>query len=182
MIPAGPKRSIVWPTSEKGRSPSSPAEGRPFGPGSFLAFFRCASAPSLGPEHRTWPNVNQIGLPVKAGFAVRQTGRSPRNLFAVRSGQLFLRPNIELSCPADHRTATIVHSQGGDTSIRHPRGQLLRVALGGYPPKAPTVPHERISRMLCGAPHNMRYVANSLMWRCDQIPLILAHFHGLWAT
>jgi hypothetical protein len=26
-------------------------------------------------------------------------------------------------------------------------GRLRRVALGGYPPKAPTDPHERISRM-----------------------------------
>jgi hypothetical protein len=54
-------------------------------------------------------------------------------------------PNIELSRAAAC-TGPMVYTNK-DSERRDLRRQLLRVALGGYPPKAPTVPHERISRM-----------------------------------
>ena len=38
-------------------------------------------------------------------------------------------PNIELSCPADLRTAATVHWDRSDTLSQHPRGQLQRLVM-----------------------------------------------------
>jgi len=45
--------------------------------------------------------------------------------------------NIELSCPADHRTAATVHSNCIDSYCRHPRGQLQRLVMHSLFPGIP---------------------------------------------
>ena len=37
--------------------------------------------------------------------------------------------------------------------------------LPSFPPPPLFIPYGGFSRILCGVPHNMRYVANSVMWR-----------------
>jgi len=48
-----------------------------------------------------------------------------------------MEPNIELSCPADHRTAATFHSNCIDSYCRHPRGQLQRFVMHSRFPGIP---------------------------------------------